>query len=596
MFNLQKFLGVGGKINTTSASTSNVQSAVVANSTSGTATADSSNQGFGAVSSANNYTGDFNISNPGAVTSDANPMPNTSSFTNKLNEDVDFENNVANDILDTINNLKSTGSGSTATSIQTEPNIPTNASYDNLIVPVEVAGVQIKADSIENVPISGEEVTPNQMPTDILNTDSSKVSNSVTVTPLQNKNVPDSDTTKSTVQFEESLVNHVGQTVQTSPNLQMEQNPRVNHVMQPDQIQPNVSSSLNSYTIGSLLDYVIDSNASDLHLVPGYQPSVRIDGALKPLGKEILTAEKSKELIYSLLSEDKQEILEVNREVDLAYAHGDRGRFRINAYYSKNVICAALRLIPQRIKSIDELRLPQLYKALSNLEQGFVLVTGPTGSGKSSTLAAIIQDINQKYSKHILTLEDPIEYVYTPAKAVVTQREMGQDTNSWATALRSALRQDPDVVLVGEMRDLETIAAAITTAETGHLVFATLHTNSASQTVERIINVFPASQQAEIRAQLAQVLEAVIAQRLIPIKGGGRRAVSEVMIVTDAVRNMIREGKTHQLDNAIRTGSEVGMITMERELVNLVKEGAIDLVTARQYAINPEEVDRLIAE
>ena len=348
------------------------------------------------------------------------------------------------------------------------------------------------------------------------------------------------------------------------------------------------------YDILGLLQFVVDKGASDLHIVVGYPPMVRIDGKLQKVGNNVLTAEQTKQFAYKVLTEDKQEILEVNREVDLAYAYKNIARFRINAYYSKNNIAIAFRLIPKRIRTMEELRLPDVYKRLVELEQGFVLVTGPTGSGKSTTLASILQEINLKYPKHILTLEDPIEYVYSPAVATVTQREMGKDTMSWASALRAALRQDPDVVLVGEMRDLETIAAAITTAETGHLVFATLHTNSAAQTVDRMINVFPSEQQGEVRAQLAQCLQAVIAQRLVPIKGGGRRAVSEIMFATDAVRNLIREGKTHQLDNIIRTSSDLGMITMEKSLAALVKQGLVDLDEAANYATSPDELQRLI--
>ena len=343
-----------------------------------------------------------------------------------------------------------------------------------------------------------------------------------------------------------------------------------------------------------LLNYVIDNDASDLHLSVAYPPMVRVDGKLQTVGDTILTPQMIKDLVYSILPDQKREILEVNKEVDLAYAFGDKARFRVNVYHVKGSLSAALRLIPNRIRSIEELHLPELYKEFADLEQGFVLVTGPTGHGKSTTLAAIIQEINLYKSKHILTIEDPIEYVFPPAKALVTQREMGQDTNSWKIALRSALREDPDVVLIGEMRDYETIAAAITIAETGHLVFATLHTNSASQTIDRIINVFPSEQQNEVRAQLANVLKVVIAQRLIPVHPKGRRAVAEVMIANDAISNLIREGKIYQIDNIIRTSSEKGMITLERSLIDLVNQGLITVDEAKQYAVNPEEIDRML--
>ncbi len=342
-----------------------------------------------------------------------------------------------------------------------------------------------------------------------------------------------------------------------------------------------------------LLELVIKKNASDLHIAAGYPPLLRIDGKLIPVGTKPLLPDETEQLVYSILSDEKRDVLEVNKEVDFAYAYKNYGRFRVNAYHVKGTVAAALRLIPNRIRGIEELHLPSIYHSFSDFEQGFVLVTGPTGHGKSTTLAAIIQEINVKYPKHILTIEDPIEYVFPPAKALVTQREMGEDTNSWKIALRSALREDPDVVLIGEMRDYETIDAAINIAETGHLVFATLHTNSAAQTIDRIISVFPAEQQNKIRAQLAEVLKVVISQRLIPVKGGGRYPVAEVMIVNSAIRNLIREGKIYQIDNVIRTSLEEGMIPLERSLVQLVRKGLITLEEARRYALNPGEVERL---
>jgi twitching motility protein PilT len=297
-----------------------------------------------------------------------------------------------------------------------------------------------------------------------------------------------------------------------------------------------------------------------------------------------------------VLSEQKKELLEVNREVDLAYSsqQNNKARFRINAYYAKGNLTASFRLIPSKIRTIEELALPPVFAQLTRLSQGLVLVTGPTGHGKSTTLAAMLQEINSSRSVHIITIEDPIEYIFPLAKSVVDQREMHDDTHSWSVALKSALRQAPDVILVGEMRDYETIAATITLAETGHLVFATLHTNSASQTVDRIIDVFPENQQAQIRSQLSNILEAVIAQRLIPIEGGGRKAVCELMIGTPAVKSMIRDSKTHQLDNVIRTSADVGMITLEQSLVKLVRDGLITMDTAQSYAVNPEEVVRLL--
>jgi len=350
------------------------------------------------------------------------------------------------------------------------------------------------------------------------------------------------------------------------------------------------------YDLKEMLDLIVQKEASDLHLVVGYTPSMRLDGSLIDIGDKILTPEMAKDLVYSILPDDKKEQLEVNREVDLAYQHGDLGRFRINAYWQRGYISAAFRLIPTRIRTLSELNLPDIFQKFPDMEQGLVLVTGPTGHGKSTTLAAVIQEINMRHPKHILTIEDPIEYVFPQQKALVSQRELGDDTHSWKGALRSALREDPDVVLVGEMRDLETISAAITVAETGHLVFATLHTNNAAQTIQRIVNAYPDMQQEEIRTELADVLEAVVAQRLIPVKGGGRRAVAEIMLMTPAIRNLIRENKIHQIDNVIRTSLDLGMVTLERSLVGLYKDQLISQEDALRYALDPTEMARLLEE
>ena len=347
-------------------------------------------------------------------------------------------------------------------------------------------------------------------------------------------------------------------------------------------------------SIESLLEIVIERNASDLHLTADYPPFIRIDGALQPVINKVLSKDSVKSLVYALLTDDRRKQLEANREIDFAYEYKGGQRFRINAYFQKGSLAAALRLIPSKIRSIDELKLPQIYHQFSRLGQGLVLVTGPTGHGKTTTLAAIIQEINENRADHIITIEDPIEYVYPKAKALIDQREMHDDTLSWAVALRSALREDPDVVLVGEMRDLETIASAITLAETGHLVFATLHTNNAAQSIDRIIDVFPEHQQSQVRAQLADIIEVVIAQRLVPINGGGRRAVSEIMIATPAIRNLIREGKTPQIDNVIRTSADIGMTSLESSLVKLVRDGLISVETAQRYASHPEEITRLM--
>lgn len=350
------------------------------------------------------------------------------------------------------------------------------------------------------------------------------------------------------------------------------------------------------YTIEELFSITINKNASDLHLSPGYPPIIRIDGELEEVGEKILTPQDTEELIFGTITDEKKELLEVNREIDYAYmyAEGNNSRFRVNAYYSMKNLSAAFRLIPSRIRTIEELLLPQLYHQFAKLKQGLVLVTGPTGHGKSTTLAAILEDINRTRFCHIVTIEDPVEYLFEGKRALIDQREMNDDTHSWEIALRSALRQDPDVILVGEMRDFETIAAAITLAETGHLVFATLHTNSSSQTLDRIIDVFPETQQQQVRAQLSNILQAIVAQRLIPLDKGGRRAVSEIMIMNSAVGNLIREGKTHQIDNVIRTSSDLGMVSLEKALVNLVREGTINIQKAQEYAVFPEEVLRLL--
>ena len=346
----------------------------------------------------------------------------------------------------------------------------------------------------------------------------------------------------------------------------------------------------------SLLQEAVNRNASDLHIAVGYPPIIRIDGELMAVNDSILSPYETESLIFSILTDERKELLEVNREIDFAYTQqGTKAsRFRVNAFYSMKNLSAAFRLIPPRIRTIEELFLPQIYHQFAKLKQGLVLVTGPTGHGKSTTLAAILEDINRTRFCHIVTIEDPVEYIFEGKKALIDQREMGDDTHSWNIALRSAMRQDPDVILVGEMRDLETIASAITLAETGHLVFATLHTNSASQTLDRIIDVFPENQQQQVKTQLATTLAAVIAQRLIPLDKGGRRAVSEIMLNNSAIKNIIREGKMHQIDNVIRTSADVGMVYLEKSLVGLVREGVISVQKAQEYAVNPEEVLRLL--
>ncbi len=347
--------------------------------------------------------------------------------------------------------------------------------------------------------------------------------------------------------------------------------------------------------ISQLLSYVITNNASDLHLVVGTPPVVRIDGTLLAVsGEEVLNNERIVQLIDEVVSAEQKQLLNANKELDFSFSQADQARFRVNAYFQKGTMAASFRLIPMKIPTVDELNLPKVCHQFATLKQGFILVTGPTGHGKSTTLAAILDEINKTRGVHIVTIEDPVEYVYASARAIVSQREVHSDTHSWNVALRSILREDPDVVLIGEMRDFETISAALTIAETGHLVFATLHTNSAAQTVDRIVDVFPETQQAQARLQLSANLEAVFSQRLIPRKSGGRSVAYEVMLATSAVRTAIRESRTHMLDNIIITSADYGMTTLENSLANLVKTGEVDLETAQAYANRPADVSRFV--
>lgn len=344
-----------------------------------------------------------------------------------------------------------------------------------------------------------------------------------------------------------------------------------------------------------LLEEVIKKKASDLHLQVGLPPMLRIDGALKPVaGTDPLSEEAVESLIFAILDEDQKQILLKDKEFDFSFAFGDLARFRVNAYHERGNLAAALRIIPTEILSIEQLQLPQIVHKFAEYPRGLVLVTGPTGSGKSTSLAAIIDKINTERSEHIITIEDPIEFTHKSKKSVIVQREVHYDTFSFSAALRSALRQDPDVVLLGEMRDLETIAAAITIAETGHLVFATLHTNSAAQSIDRMVDVFPPHQQSQIRTQLSNILMAICSQRLVPSIGGGRVAAAEILVANSAVRNIIREGKTHQLEAVIQTGAEHGMQSMDKTLANLIHAGTITYEDARNVAVDIDELDRLM--
>jgi len=344
-----------------------------------------------------------------------------------------------------------------------------------------------------------------------------------------------------------------------------------------------------------LLEEVVKRKSSDLHLQVGLPPMLRVDGALIPIaGADVLSDEAVETLIFAILDEDQKQILLKDKEFDFSFAFGELGRFRVNAFHERGNLAAALRLIPNEILTIEQLGLPPIVNKFADYPRGLVLVTGPTGTGKSTTLAAMIHKINMERSEHIITIEDPIEYTHRSKKSVIVQREVHYDTYSFSAALRSALREDPDVVLIGEMRDLETIASAITIAETGHLVFATLHTNSAAQSIDRMIDVFPPHQQPQIRSQLSNILMAICSQRLIPQIGGGRIAAAEILVATPAVRNIIREGKTHQLEAVIQTGSEFGMQSMDKTLVNMVHNGTISYDDARSVAVDIEELDRLM--
>ena len=356
----------------------------------------------------------------------------------------------------------------------------------------------------------------------------------------------------------------------------------------------NVSIMNEDARIESLLEECVKTKASDLHLQVGLPPILRIDGALQPVaGYKEMDEATVERLVFATLEDDQKQILIKDKEFDYSFSFGDLGRFRVNAFHEKGNIAAAFRLIPNEIQSISELGMPPIVESFAEYPRGLVLVTGPTGSGKSTTLAGLVDKINREKASHIITIEDPIEFTHKSHRSVVVQREVHYDTYSFSAALRSALRQDPDVVLIGEMRDLETISAAITIAETGHLVFATLHTNSAAQSIDRMIDVFPPHQQPQVRSQLSNILMAICAQRLVPAIGGGRVVAAEIMIANPAVRSVIREGKTHQLDTIIQTGADQGMQTMDRTLVKLVQSGQVTYDTAREFAVDLQEFDRL---
>jgi twitching motility protein PilT len=344
-----------------------------------------------------------------------------------------------------------------------------------------------------------------------------------------------------------------------------------------------------------IITTVLDRGASDLHISVGSPPIIRVNGSLERLDLPVLRPQDTRELVYGILNQSQRQRLETELEIDFSYAVPGRARFRVNGYYQRASLGAAFRLVPTSIKTLSELKLPKSLGDWVNKPRGLVLVTGPTGSGKSTTLASLINEINETRACHIMTVEDPIEFLHRHKRSMINQREVGADTHSFTAALRSVLRQDPDVILVGEMRDLETIQIAMTAAETGHLVFGTLHTSDAPQTVDRVIDVFPAHQQAQVRVMLANSLQGVCCQQLLPTVGGtGRTVVTEVLNPTPAVRNLIREGKTHQIYSVMQTGSAHGMQTMDFSLAELVRAGRITSNVAFDRCHSPEELKRIL--
>jgi twitching motility protein PilT len=356
------------------------------------------------------------------------------------------------------------------------------------------------------------------------------------------------------------------------------------------------AASTREFDFAEVLTKMAEDRASDVHLSPGFCPAIRVRGRIVPLEEYgPLTPQQTRDTVYGLLNDDQRKRFESRKQLDLAYAVPGVARFRVNCFFQRGSISAAFRRIPHQIPQLQELGLPAVLEEFTRKPRGFVLVTGPTGSGKSTSLAAMLDIINRDREEHILTIEDPIEFLHSHKKCIVNQREIGADAEDFSLALTSALREDPDVILVGEMRDLETMATALTAAETGHLVFATLHTQSTAQTVDRIIDIFPAEQQAQVRMQLSIALQGIVTQQLLPTADGSGRVVAcEVLVPTPAVRNLIREGKTHQIYSAIQTSGSIGMQTMDAHLAQLVRMGRITRKLAEQRAAVPEELKRLL--
>ena len=353
---------------------------------------------------------------------------------------------------------------------------------------------------------------------------------------------------------------------------------------------------MSDFDFAEVLTRMVQMGASDVHLTAGFKPAVRVRGQIGALEDfPELTTQQTREIVYSILNDDQRKHFENNLQLDFAYAIPNVARFRVNCFFQRGAISAAFRHIPQNIKTLPELGLPAVLEDFTRKPRGFVLVTGPTGSGKTTSLAAMLDMINREREEHILTIEDPIEFLHPHHKCIVNQREIGADAADFALALKAALRQDPDVILVGEMRDIETISTALTAAETGHLVFATLHTQSTSQTVDRIIDVFPAEQQHQVRMQLSIALQGIVTQQLLPTAdGSGRVCACEVLVPTPAIRNLIREGKTHQIYSAIQTGASFGMQTMDTALAELVRRNVITRERAEARSGSPEELRRLL--
>jgi twitching motility protein PilT len=349
------------------------------------------------------------------------------------------------------------------------------------------------------------------------------------------------------------------------------------------------------FDFSDVLLAVMERNASDLHLTAGSPPMIRQHGKLHALDYPAMTPQATREVVYSILTNDQRQRLETDWQIDFAYSIPGKARFRVNSYFQRASLSAAFRLIPSEMPALRDLGLPPVLQEFTKKPRGFVLVTGPTGSGKSTTLAAMLDSINEERHEHILTIEDPIEFLHKHKKCIVNQRELGADAQSFALGLKAALRQDPDVILVGEMRDLETISTALTAAETGHLVFATLHTQDTAQTVDRIVDVFPPDQQQQVRVQLSVSLQGIVTQQLLPkADGQGRTVATEVLVPTPAVRNLIREGKTHQIYSALQTGAQFGMQTMDTALAQLVREQKITRELAEARSSTPEELRRLM--